>query len=76
MIERECYKRLITRDKMRSELIPMYGPHYRPEVLTAPRSKFSGMVLEDAALDDSEIEVWRYRLKRVVTAQIYEYEEY
>lgn len=75
-MERERYQRLITRDHMTSELMPLLGNSFRPEILTAPRPRFSGMVYEGALTDDTIIEERRYRFKRVITAEIYEYEEY
>lgn len=75
-MEKERYQRLITRDKMRSELIPMVGAEYRPEILTMPRDSFAGMYFESAPLPDAQIETRRYRLRRRIIAEIFEYEEF
>lgn len=74
----ERYQRLITRDKMKSELIP-YLTDFRPEIQTAMRPIFKGlssMSLEEAPMEDMEIQTRRYRFKRRIVAEIYEYEEY
>jgi hypothetical protein len=76
MIE-ERYFRLVTRDKMTSELQRTVGGEYRPTINTALPKKlaYSGITFEGSLVTDSQIEKREYRLKEVIHAEILVYEE-
>lgn len=71
----ERYQRLIARDGMHSKLEAI--TEIRPEVITALKSKYSAAyVCNEVGLEDGPvIEDRRYRFRRVIHAEIYEYEE-
>jgi hypothetical protein len=74
---RERYFRLVTRDKMTSDLRRMIGDEYRPKIVTPIRTRlaYGAISLEESPMDDSEIQTREYRLKEIIPAEIFVYEE-
>lgn len=72
----ERFRRLITKDGIKSELQPHHD--FQPYVSTALKPSNSGMLAENSietAIDSLEPLEREYRYRRTITIEIYEYEE-
>lgn len=70
----ERFKRLITRDGIKSELQPMH--EMRPKISTVLKGKNAGTFIDKPLSDLTDtFEEREYQYRRTVTIEIYEYEE-
>ena len=68
----ERYYRLKTKDGITTELKNLDA--FRPEILTVEKPSYHGVMFESGNMD-SEIKARRYQYRRLVMAEIVEYEE-